>query len=276
MASLLLTPSRQACYVRILGIRSFTVSTSVAKKHAKKHSGDVATNSPHSPLTTSSSTTTPPPPPKQTKNPFTAPANANSILAYVGPYASTLRQCKSVAFVFGACGCIAVPSTLYLGNTEHVLAIMAGVASLTPSVLLHQLFKNDVTKIHVQGKNTGGAIQVSVNEPFKLIFEKLSWRGAVLQTQVLSNDLYHQDETEKSLTWIAHKATTPPPPMPTSVARANSQAYKDKVRWHAQQEPTSQRYRINKAMLESNPSFAFLKEHVEGQTRLHGLDVTRV
>ncbi|KAG0084971.1 hypothetical protein BGZ92_009409 [Podila epicladia] len=236
MASLLLTPSRQACYVRILGIRSFTVSTSVAKKHAKKHSGDVATNSPHSPLTTSSSTTTPPPPPKQTKNPFTAPANANSILAYVGPYASTLRQCKSVAFVFGACGCIAVPSTLYLGNTEHVLAIMAGVASLTPSVLLHQLFKNDVTKIHVQGKNTGGAIQVSVNEPFKLIFEKLSWRGAVLQTQ----------------------------------------AYKDKVRWHAQQEPTSQRYRINKAMLESNPSFAFLKEHVEGQTRLHGLDVTRV
>lgn len=124
MASLLLTPSRQACHVRILGIRSFAVSTSVAKKHAKKHSGNVATNSPSPPLITSSSTTTPPPPPKQTKNPFTAPANANSVLAYVGPYASTLRQCKSVAFVFGACGCIAVPSTLYLGNTEHVLAIM--------------------------------------------------------------------------------------------------------------------------------------------------------
>ncbi|KAG0013706.1 hypothetical protein BGZ82_002054 [Podila clonocystis] len=272
MASLLLTPSRQACHARILGIRSFAVSTNaLAKKQAKKHSDKVATNS--STISSSTTTTTPPPPPKQTKNPFTAPAN--SILAYVGPYASTLRQCKSVAFVFGACGCIAVPSTLYLGNTEHVLAIMAGVASLTPSLLLHQLFKNDVTKIHVQGKNTGGAIQVSVDEPFKLIFEKLSWRGAVLQTQVLSNDLYRQDETEKSLTWIAHKATTPPPPVPTSVARANSQAYKDKVRRHAQQERTSQRYRINKAMLESNPSFAFLKEHVEGQSR-RGLDATLV
>ncbi|KAG0336222.1 hypothetical protein BG000_006827 [Podila horticola] len=277
MASLLLAPSRQTCQARILGIRFFAVSTSaLAKKQAKTHSGKVATNSPPLPPTASSSTTTTTtPPPKQTKNPFTAPAISNSVLAYVGPYASTLRQCKSVAFVFGACGCIAVPSTLYLGNTEHVLAIMAGVASLTPSLLLHQLFKNDVTKIHVQGKNSSGAIQVSVDEPFKLIFEKLSWRGAVLQTQVLSNDLRQQDETEKSLTWIAYKATTPPPAVPTSVARANSQAYKDKVRRHAQQEPTSQRYRINKAMLESNPSFAFLKEQVEGQSR-RGLNVTRV
>ncbi|KAF8949146.1 hypothetical protein BGZ52_006094 [Haplosporangium bisporale] len=271
MASLLLAPSRHACQARILGIRSFTVSTSaLAKKQAKKHSATVATNpsTPTSSATTTTTTTTATTatPPKQTKNPFTASANANSVLAYVGPYASTLRQCKSVAFVFGACGCIAVPSTLYLGNTEHVLAIMAGVASLTPSLLLHQLFKNDVTKIHVQGKtSTSGAIQVSVDEPFKLIFEKLSWRGAVLQTQVLSNDLHRQDETDKSLTWIAHKATTPPPPVPASVARANSQAYKDKVRRHAQQAPTSQTYRINKAMLESNPSFAFLKEQVAKQ-----------
>jgi hypothetical protein len=59
---------------------------------------------------------------KQTKNPFVAPPN--SVLAYVGPYAASLRQSKSVAFVFGACGCIAVPATLFLGNTEHLLAIM--------------------------------------------------------------------------------------------------------------------------------------------------------
>ena len=50
-------------------------------------------------------------------------APPNSVLAYVGPYAASLRQCKSVAFVFGACGCIAVPSTLFLGNAEHLLAI---------------------------------------------------------------------------------------------------------------------------------------------------------
>lgn len=65
------------------------------------------------------------PPSKQTKNPFLAPAN--SVLAYVGPFAGSLRQCKSVAFVFGACGCIAIPSTLFLGNTEHVLAVLGKV-----------------------------------------------------------------------------------------------------------------------------------------------------
>lgn len=58
-------------------------------------------------------------------SPYVPPPN--SVLAYVGPYAASLRQCKSVAFVFGACGCIAVPSTLFLGNTEHFLAIMGNL-----------------------------------------------------------------------------------------------------------------------------------------------------
>lgn len=145
MASLLLAPSRHACQARILGIRSFTVSTSaLAKKQAKKHSATVATNpsTPTSSATTTTTTTTATPP-KQTKNPFTASANANSVLAYVGPYASTLRQCKSVAFVFGACGCIAVPSTLYLGNTEHVLAIMGNRRNLPMKLFINSSFKSD-------------------------------------------------------------------------------------------------------------------------------------
>jgi len=142
MASLLLAPSRHACQARILGIRSFTVSTSaLAKKQAKKHSATVATNS--STPTSSATTTTTTAPPKQTKNPFTASVNANSVLAYVGPYASTLRQCKSVAFVFGACGCIAVPSTLYLGNTEHVLAIMGKRRNLPLKLFINSSFKSD-------------------------------------------------------------------------------------------------------------------------------------
>ena len=77
---------------------------------------------------TSTTASAAPPGTKQTKNPFLAPAN--SVLAYVGPYAGSLRQCKSVAFVFGACGCIAIPSTLFLGNTEHLLAVLGKVLPL--------------------------------------------------------------------------------------------------------------------------------------------------
>ena len=32
--------------------------------------------------------------------------------------------------MFGACGCIAIPSTLFLGNTEHLLAVLGKVLPL--------------------------------------------------------------------------------------------------------------------------------------------------
>lgn len=98
-------------------VRVFSSSTSSLYSRAKNFSANAPTTTPGSGTTN---------PWKKTSNnnssPYVPPPN--SVLAYVGPYAASLRQCKSVAFVFGACGCIAVPATLFLGNTEHLLAIM--------------------------------------------------------------------------------------------------------------------------------------------------------
>ncbi|KAF9178371.1 hypothetical protein BGZ51_007828 [Haplosporangium sp. Z 767] len=198
---------------------------------------------------------------KPTRNPFVAPPN--SVQAYVGPYAATLGQGKSVAFVFAACGCIAVPSTLFLGNTEHLLAIMAGIVSLSPSILLHTLFKNDVTKIHVQGPTSTKApatIRVSVTEPLKLTIEKLSWRGSPLLTQVLSTQLFVQSESEKSVTWTTSSATTFTPSSSMDSKTALGSSPSKALR--------KEKYRINKAMMLSNPSFSFVMDQIEHQSRL--------
>ncbi|KAK3846694.1 MAG: hypothetical protein J3R72DRAFT_433360 [Linnemannia gamsii] len=192
---------------------------------------------------------------------------ANSVLAYVGPYAASLRQCKSVAFVFGACGCIAVPATLFLGNTEHLLAIMAGVASLSPSILLHALFRNEVTKIHVQGsvstKTAAPTVTVLTNNALKLTFEKLNWRGAPLPSQVLSTNLFVQSENDKSVIWTTTSAIDPVSPSPAGSGSKQSQT--------AQVVPRKETYRVNKKMMLSNPSFSFVMDQIEHQSRLsHG------
>ncbi|KAF9087775.1 hypothetical protein BGX23_007880 [Mortierella sp. AD031] len=208
---------------------------------------------------------------KKKNNPFAPPPN--SVLAYVGPYAASLRQCKSLAFVFGACGCIAVPSTLFLGNTEHLLAIMAGVASLSPSVLLHALFRNEVTKIHVQGsvsnKAAAPTITVSTKDALKLTFEKLNWRGVPLQSQVLSTNLFVQSENDKSVIWTTTSATTPIAPSSSSSSSSSRTRSSDTVK--AQQVPRRETYRVNKMMMMGNPSFAFVLDQIEHQSRLsHG------
>ncbi|GJJ69848.1 hypothetical protein EMPS_02197 [Entomortierella parvispora] len=212
---------------------------------------------------TSTATSTAPLANKQTKNPFLAPAN--SVLAYVGPYAGSLRQCKSVAFVFGACGCIAIPSTLFLGNTEHALAVMAGVASLSPSVLLHALFKDNVTKIHVQGtadKNTAAAaVKVSSSDDLKLTFEKLNWRGVPLHTQVSSSDLRIKSETEKVVHWTTESAK-PVTLIASGAPKPSSSSAPSTV------SPRKENYKIDKLMMLSNPSFSFVLDQIEHQSRL--------
>ncbi|KAF9108212.1 hypothetical protein BGX27_008422 [Mortierella sp. AM989] len=206
---------------------------------------------------------------KQAKNPFSAPSN--SVLAYVGPYAASLRQGKGVAFVFGACGCMAVPATLFLGNTEHVLAIIAGVVSLSPSVLLHALFRNDVAKIHVQGSvstKIPAAIKVSATDALKLTFEKLSWRGVPLQSQVLSSDLYIQSESEKTVTWATTSATTPVPTTSPHSSSSASSRTSSKTTMPVSQPSRKEIYRIDKLMMLSNPSFSFVMDQIEHQSRL--------
>ncbi|KAF8929698.1 hypothetical protein BGZ47_000927 [Haplosporangium gracile] len=205
---------------------------------------------------------------KKTNNNSSSPyvPPPNSVLAYVGPYAASLRQCKSVAFVFGACGCIAVPSTLFLGNTEHLLAIMAGVASLSPSILLHALFRNEVTKIHVQGsvstKTAAPAVTVSTKDALKLTFEKLNWRGVPQPSQVPSTNIFVQSETDKSITWTTTSATTP-----VSAARSGSRQ-SPKLPSTVVQVPRKETYRVNKRMMLSNPSFSFVMDQIEHQSRL--------
>ncbi|OAQ23664.1 hypothetical protein K457DRAFT_142549 [Linnemannia elongata AG-77] len=198
-------------------------------------------------------------------SPYVPPPN--SVLAYVGPYAASLRQCKSVAFVFGACGCIAVPSTLFLGNTEHFLAIMAGVASLSPSILLHALFRNEVTKIHVQGsvstKTAAPAVTVSTKDALKLTFEKLNWRGVPQPSQVLSTNVFVQSETDKTVTWTTASATTP-----VSAIKPGSRQSPKVPSAVAAQVPRKETYRVNKRMMLSNPSFSFVMDQIEHQSRL--------
>ncbi|KAF9910370.1 hypothetical protein BX616_010878 [Lobosporangium transversale] len=214
---------------------------------------------------------------KQLKNPFATPSN--SVVAYVGPYAGSLRQCKSVAFVFAACGCIAIPTTLFLGNTEHFLAIVAGVISLSPLALLHALFRNNVTKIHVQGSASSkvpAAIKVSSTDPLKLTFEKLSWRGVPLQSQVFSTDLFVQSESDKSVVWTTTSATTPLPTSPSTSSNSSSSRLTSKSKSKSGPKPTSvalpqlrkETYRIDKQMMRSNPSFAFIIDQIEYQSRL--------
>ncbi|KAF9579697.1 hypothetical protein BGW38_003940 [Lunasporangiospora selenospora] len=196
------------------------------------------------------------------KNPFKVPAS--SVLAYVGPHTSALRSGKAVAFVFGACGCIAVPSTFYLGTTEHLLAIMAGVAALSPSMIIHSLFRNDVTKIHVQGTVSNKApsvVKVSTSEALKLSFEKLNWHGKPLQTQVLSTDLAVHSQTDKTVTWITTEALPATlDSAPSSKSGAPTRAMKSGPK------PQKQLYRIDKLMMLNNPSFAFVLDQIEQQS----------
>ncbi|KAF9899506.1 hypothetical protein EC991_008786 [Linnemannia zychae] len=147
---------------------------------------------------------------------------------------------------------------------------MAGVASLSPSILLHALFRNEVTKIHVQGsvstKTAAPAVTVSTRNALKLTFEKLNWRGVPLPSQVLSTDLFVQSENDKSVTWTTNAATTP---APSSPARSNSKQVL------APQVPRKETYRVNKKMMLSNPSFSFVMDQIEHQSRLsHGKTTT--
>ncbi|KAG0244252.1 hypothetical protein B0O80DRAFT_500181 [Mortierella sp. GBAus27b] len=231
------------------------LATSATRSRAK---GGLASDS------TSNHPTTSPGPARPAKNPFAAPAN--SVLAYVGPYSAPLRQAKSVAFVFGACGCMAVPATLFLGNTEYLLASIAGFMSLSPSILLHALFRHDVTKIYAQGSpstKSPGTIRVSTIDPIKLVFEKLSWRGVTLHTQVLSTNLFVQAKTAKSLTWTTTSATSFDPSVTSPSASAGARS-----RSSIAPQPRPEIYRINKEMMMSNPSFAFVAEQIEHQSRL--------
>ncbi|KAG0295646.1 hypothetical protein BGZ97_004770 [Linnemannia gamsii] len=149
---------------------------------------------------------------------------------------------------------------------------IAGVVSLSPSILLHALFRNEVTKIHVQGsvstKTAAPAVTVSTKNALKLTFEKLNWRGVPLPSQVLSTNIFVQSENDKSVTWTTASATTP-----ISAAKSASRQ-SPKVPSGAAavvQALRKETYRVNKRMMLSNPSFSFVMDQIEHQSRLsHG------
>lgn len=163
--------------------------------------------------------------------------------------------------------------------TKHTSAVLfvfntldlAGVASLSPSILLHALFRNEVTKIHVQGslstKTAAPAVTVSTKDALKLTLEKLNWRGVPLPSQVLSTNIFVQSENDKSVTWTTTSAT-----IPLSAAKSGSrQSLKVPSGAVAAQVPRKETYRVNKRMMLSNPSFSFVMAQIEHQSRLsHG------
>ncbi|KAG0317478.1 hypothetical protein BGZ99_006292 [Dissophora globulifera] len=145
---------------------------------------------------------------------------------------------------------------------------MAATASVSPSVLLHTLFRNDVTKIHVQGSpstKVPAVVRVSSSDPLKLTMEKLSWRGSPKLTQVQSTSLFVQSATDKTVTWTTASATIPPPYTPNSSSRTST------TQPAATSRPTKETYRVDKLMMLSNPSFSFVMDQIEHQSRLsHG------
>ncbi|KAF9973297.1 hypothetical protein BGZ73_003468 [Actinomortierella ambigua] len=183
-------------------------------------------------------------------NPFQG-APANSVVAYVGPYMRSLQSAKSVAFVFGACGCMAVPATLYLGNTEQLLAAVAGLVSLSPSILLHALTRHDVSKISVEGsasKTTPSAVRVTTttsenggDDSIQMSIEQLNWRGKPRTVSIASKDLV-VDEVKSKGNKVFWK-------VPGSIGRRE------------------ELFRIDRPMMLSNTSFAFMLDQIEAQTK---------
>jgi hypothetical protein len=147
---------------------------------------------------------------------------------------------------------------------------LAGVTSLSPSALLHALFRHDVTKIHVQGSastKTPAAIKVSATDALKLTIEKLSWRGVPIQSQVLSTNLFVQSETKKSVIWTTSAAT---PVSSSSIATTtiSTAPSKHTAKTQTVSEPRKETYRVDKLMMLSNPSFSFVMDQIEHQSRL--------
>lgn len=141
---------------------------------------------------------------------------------------------------------------------------------MSPSILLHALFRNEVTKIHVQGsvstKTAAPAVTVSTKDALKLTFEKLNWRGVPQPSQVLSTNIFVQSETDKTVTWTTGSATTP-----VSATKPSSRQSPKVTSAAAAQVPRKETYRVNKRMMLSNPSFSFVMDQIEHQSRLsHG------
>ncbi|KAG0057660.1 hypothetical protein BGZ89_001811 [Linnemannia elongata] len=152
-------------------------------------------------------------------------------------------------------------------STNATTTATAGVASLSPSILLHALFRNEVTKIHVQGsvstKTAAPAVTVSTKDALKLTFEKLNWRGVPQPSQVLSTNVFVQSETDKTVTWTTASATTP-----VSATKPGSRQSPKVPSAVAAQVPRKETYRVNKRMMLSNPSFSFVMDQIEHQSRL--------
>ncbi|KAF9291387.1 mannose-ethanolamine phosphotransferase gpi13 [Mortierella alpina] len=104
-------------------------------------------------------------------------------------------------------------------------------------------------------------IKVSAADALKLTIEKLNWRGVPLQSQVLSNNLFVKSETEKSVIWTTSLATTP---VPAPAASSKTLSKTPSVA----QPPRRETYRIDKKMMLSNPSFSFVMDQIEHQSRL--------
>ena len=132
---------------------------------------------------------------------------------------------------------------------------------------MHALFKDNVTKIHVQGsadKNTAAAaVKVSSTADLKLTFEKLNWRGVPLHTQVQSSDLRIKSETEKVVYWTTENAR--PVSLSSSSSSTSSSTPSSST---SAVSPRKENYKIDKMMMLSNPSFSFVLDQIEHQSRL--------
>ncbi|KAI1294572.1 hypothetical protein EDD11_008103 [Mortierella claussenii] len=131
--------------------------------------------------------------------------------------------------------------------------------------------ENNVTKIYVPGSTsikTPAAVRVFNRDVLKLTFEKLSWRGVPLQSQVLSTQLFVQSETEKSIVWTTNSATTPPVSASTLSLASRSGSNPKAPASGSSQHSRKETYRVDKLMMLRNPSFAYVMDQIEHQSRL--------
>ncbi|KAL1931312.1 hypothetical protein VTP01DRAFT_10449 [Rhizomucor pusillus] len=96
--------------------------------------------------------------PKEAAGPFTGnnqisrsvPGQSDKTLVYISPMVHTLQRYKMATSVFAGCGLFAVPAIGFMTQTQAPMGLVcAGIACLLPSVVMHMLGGNVVTKLAV-------------------------------------------------------------------------------------------------------------------------------
>ncbi|KAH8555695.1 hypothetical protein BGW37DRAFT_516610 [Umbelopsis sp. PMI_123] len=146
--------------------------------------------------------------PKEAAGPFTsnskiAPASRpeEKTLVYLGPFADTIRKYKITASLFSICGICAVPALLATGQAPIAASVMAGISAVTPTVFIHWLSGNYVSKLIVydQPRNIRRTKDVKITKDMLLELETFNAMGKTNTGKVMLSQLREAELKKNSL-----------------------------------------------------------------------------